>query len=150
MLKSNKGITLTSLVVYVIVLMIVIGLMSGFSRYFYKNVNQITVIEISDEQYTRFIAYLTKDINRDDITFTKTNTENEESYIILKFKGDVEHQYLYLNKTIYYVDKNKNKKIVLCGNVSSCDFQYNDTSKILTINIKIENKEYSKTLKVNI
>lgn len=34
MLKSNKGITMTSLVIYVIVLMIVIALMSNFSRLF--------------------------------------------------------------------------------------------------------------------
>ena len=62
MLKNNKGITLTSLTIYVIVLMIVIALMSGFVGYFNKNINNITASEESDEQFTLFLEYITKDI----------------------------------------------------------------------------------------
>lgn len=150
MLKSNKGITLISLVVYIIVLMIVIALMSGMSRYFYKNVNQITVIETGDEQFTRLLAYLTKDINQNSMTFVKTETDDDIDYMIFKFENDIEHQYIYQNQTIYYIDKNKDKKILLCNNVSSCIMTYNDTSKTIEISININNKAYSKTLKVNI
>ena len=151
MLKSNKGITMTSLVVYVIVLTIVIALLSGFSGYFYKNVNLITIKEASDEQFTRFIAYLTKDLNQDDIFFIKTGTDNEESnnYIILKFYGNLEHQYLFKNDTLYYIDKIKNKKITLCNNVNLCNFEYDDTNKVLTTNLNINKKNYTKTFIVN-
>ena len=99
MLKSCKGITLTSLVIYVIVLMVVIALMSGFSGYFNKNINQIT---------------------------------------------------LYKKDSIYYINEAKNKKIRICNNVNSCDFEYDNTNKILTVNIVINNEEYSKSLNVNI
>ena len=95
MLKSCKGITLTSLVIYVIVLMVVIALMSGFSGYFNKNINQITIKEESNEQFTRFLAYLTKDINNENINFAKTGQENDIEYIIIKFEENEEHQYLY-------------------------------------------------------
>jgi len=148
MLKSNKGVTLLSLVVYVIVLMIVIALLSNFSGYFFKNVNLIAIKEASDEQYTRFLAYVAKDVNQNDINFVKTSSNNEECYIIFKFENNKEHQYLYKNKTIYYLDKNKVKKIALCDNVDSCDFNYNDSIKVLTLNVNINNKEYSKNFNV--
>ena len=147
MLKSNHGLTLTSLVIYVIVLMIVIALLSSFFGYFYQNVNQITIKEESDERFTRFLAYLTKDINQESINFIKTGEDNDVKYIILKFTENEEHQYLYKNNKIYYIDESKNKKINLCNNVNSCDFLYDNTS--LTMNINMNNKEYSKTIKVN-
>ena len=151
MLKSNKGITMTSLVVYVIVLTIVIALLSGFSGYFYKNVNLITIKEASDEQFTRFIAYLTKDLNQNNAFFIRTGTDNGESnnYLILKIDGNIEHQYLFENETLYYIDKIKNKKITLCNNVNLCNFEYDDTNKVLTTNLNINKKNYTKTFIVN-
>ena len=150
MLKSCKGITLTSLVIYVIVLMIVIALMSGFSGYFNKNINQITIKEENNEQFTRFLAYLTKDINNENINFAKTGQENDIEYIIIKFEENEEHQYLYKKDSIYYINEAKNKKVRICNNVNSCDFEYDNTNKILTVNIVINNEEYSKSLNVNI
>lgn len=150
MLKSCKGITLTSLVIYVIVLMVVIALMSGFSGYFNKNINQITIKEENNEQFTRFLAYLTKDINNENIKFAKTGQENDIEYIIIKFEENEEHQYLYKKDSIYYINEAKNKKIRICNNVNSCDFEYDNTNKILTVNIVINNEEYSKSLNVNI
>lgn len=149
MLKSNKGVTLLSLIIYVIVLMIVIALLSNFSGYFYKNVNLITIKEASDEQYTKFLAYIAKDVNQNDINLVKTGLNNDECYIIFKFENNKEHQYLYKNKTIYYLDKNKVKKIALCNKVNFCVFNYNDSVKTLTLNLNIENKEYSKIFNVN-
>ncbi len=150
MLKSCKGITLTSLVIYVIVLMVVIALMSGFSGYFNKNINQITIKEENNEQFTRFLAYLTKDINNENIKFAKTGQENDIEYIIIKFEENEEHQYLYKKDSIYYINEAKNKKIRICNNVNSCDFEYDNTNKILTVNIIINNEEYTKSLNVNI
>lgn len=150
MLKSCKGITLTSLVIYVIVLMVVIALMSVFSGYFNKNINQITIKEENNEQFTRFLAYLTKDINNENIKFAKTGQENDIEYIIIKFEENEEHQYLYKKDSIYYINEAKNKKIRICNNVNSCDFEYDNTNKILTVNIIINNEEYTKSLNVNI
>ena len=147
MLKSNKGITMTSLVIYVIVLMIVITLFSTFSGYFYKNVKDITLVENSDEYYTNFIAYLTKDLNSDNIYFIK-NGESKE-YLIIKFKGAAEniqeHQYIYSGETIYYLDINNGKKIHLCDTVTSCSFEYHQNQNALNVNLTIQNKQYTKT-----
>ena len=148
MLNSNKGITLASLVIYIIVLMIVVALMSNFSGYFYKNLNIITIKEESDEQFTRLLAYLTKDLNQENIRLVKCGQDDDIKYIIIKLEENVEHQYLYNNNTIYYVDKDKEKKICLCDSVNSCEFIYKNT--YLTLNIKIDDKYYLKTISVNI
>ncbi len=148
MLNSNKGITLASLVIYIIVLMIVVAIMSNFSGYFYKNLNIITIKEESDEQFTRLLAYLTKDLNQENIRLVKCGQDDDIKYIIIKLEENVEHQYLYKNNTIYYVDKDKEKKICLCDSVNSCEFIYKNT--YLTLNIKINDKYYLKTISVNI
>ena len=62
-MNSNKGITLISLIVYIIVLLIVIGMISTFTKYFYKNADEIVISNNSSENYSRFITYLTDDVN---------------------------------------------------------------------------------------
>ena len=61
-MKSNRGVTLTSLVIYIIGLVIVITLMSNFSGYFYKNLSEVTIKQNADEQYSKFLSYITKDL----------------------------------------------------------------------------------------
>ena len=104
-MKSNRGVTLTSLIIYIIVLILVIGIMNNFLNYFNKNVNEITIKESSNEQYARFMSYFTKDINSEDLVFIKTGDEESKEYIIFKLKGNLEHQYIYANNCIYYINK---------------------------------------------
>jgi len=150
MLKSNKGITMTSLVIYVIVLMIVIALMSNFSGVFYKNTNDITIKENTDEQFTRFLAYLTKDINSEEVIFVKTGTREQDQakYLILKFKDGKEHQYISINNNIYYISIDANKKLILCNN-STGVFTYDNTTKTLATTLNINKNDYTKSFKFN-
>ncbi len=62
-MKSNKGITMISLIIYVIVLSVVIGTTSMLIKYFYNNTQETVVSKKTANQYSRFIAYLTDDIN---------------------------------------------------------------------------------------
>ena len=151
MIKSDKGITLTSLVIYVIVLMIVIGLMSGFMGYFYKNTNKITIKENYEEQYTRFLAYLIKDTNSDQLNFIKIiKTDSEDNYLILRFKDGSQHQYIYKYESIYYtnVSETTPKKILLCNKVTNLTMDY--SANILQINMTINDRNYEKLLNINI
>ena len=118
MLKTNQGVTLTSLVIYVIVLMIVISIMSVFSGYFLKNTKEVTINEVSKEQYTKFLSYITKDINSGELRFIKSGTISEnEPYLIFKFENEKEHQYILKNENIYFLDINETipKKILQIG-----------------------------------
>ena len=151
-MKSNKGITLTSLVIYIIGLVLIITLISVFTGYFYKNLEEITVKQNADEQYSSFLSYITKDANSDYLTYVKSASD-ENDYIIFKFKDGIEHQYIYQNETIYYinVENGNDKKIVLCENVgiyAGKIFNYSDGK--IDININIDDNNFSTTLNVKI
>lgn len=148
MIKSDKGITLTSLVIYVIVLMIVIGLMSNFLGYIYKNTNKITIKENYEEQYTRFLSYLISDTNSDQLYFVKTDSENK--YLILKYKDGSQHQYIYSNESIYYINVSDTapKKILLCNKVTNLTMNY--STNILQINLTINGRNYEKNINISI
>ena len=62
-MNSNKGITIISLLIYIIVLTIVIGTISFLMRYFYKNANETLISSNSSDQYSKFIKYITDDVN---------------------------------------------------------------------------------------
>ena len=38
-MKEERGITLTSIIIYIVALLIVIGIVSSISSYFYRNIN---------------------------------------------------------------------------------------------------------------
>lgn len=62
-MKSTKGMTIISLVVYIIVLSVVIGTISLMVNYFYKNTGESVILSNSSEAYSRFITYISEDIN---------------------------------------------------------------------------------------
>ena len=62
-MKSNKGMTIISLIVYIIVLSVVIGSISLFIKYFYNNTEEKIITKKTANQYSRFVAYITDDIN---------------------------------------------------------------------------------------
>ena len=62
-MKSNKGITLISLIIYILILSIVIGSSSILIKYFYANTEETVISKKSTNEYSRFVAYLTDDIN---------------------------------------------------------------------------------------
>lgn len=142
-MKSNRGVTISSLVIYVIGLVIIIGLMSTFTGYFYKNLNEVTLKQNAQEQHSKFLAYLTKDVNTSNCTLIQSGV-NGEDCIIFKLTDGTEHQYIYKNETIYYLEINQNneKKIVLCNDVSSLStnvFSYLNGKIDVNFNINGEN-----------
>ena len=62
-MKNNKGMTVISLIVYVIVLSILIGVVSTIMRYFYINTDETIVKNNTADKYSRVIAYITNDLN---------------------------------------------------------------------------------------
>ena len=151
-MKSNKGVTFTSLIIYVIGLIIVTGIIGSFSVYFFSNVNTMIIKNTSEEQYSKVLSYITKDINSKNITDVTANV-NENDCLIIKFADEIEHQYINKDGCIYYInnDENNKVKIVLCNNVTNeADkvFQYQDGK--ITINLEINKKRFSSFFNINV
>lgn len=62
-MKSSKGITIISLIIYIIILTFIIGTTSMLIKYFYNNTQETVISKKTADQYSRFIAYLTDDVN---------------------------------------------------------------------------------------
>lgn len=62
-MNTNKGITLISLIIYILILSIVIGTSSILIKYFYKNTEETIVSKKTSNQYSRLVTYITDDIN---------------------------------------------------------------------------------------
>ena len=76
-MKNNKGITLTSLIIYIIGMLIVIATIATLTSFFYKNVNINEIEKVSTEQFTEFSNIFSKEINKanNKIIDWKNNTE---------------------------------------------------------------------------
>ncbi len=162
-MKSNKGITIISLLVYIIVLSIVIGTISILMKYFYRNEKESAIAENSSGQYSRLISYITDDVNSEkitnvDIVNSNSNTEPEEDPelnssetsgedINLTFNDSTVHEYKFSENKIYNIVKNINgttvKKIEICSDVTNALFKYDSEAKKITLYIKINNKVYT-------
>lgn len=153
-MRSNRAITLTSLIIYIIGVIIFVAILSNMVGYFNKNINTIVIDENSKEQYSNFLSYISKDTNSEDLVIVKSSDENsEDDYVIFKFEDGTEHQYICANDNIYYIniEENNNKKILLCEDVLvelDKAFDYYDGSLYIDFDIGKEN--FSTTLNVNI
>lgn len=151
-MKSNTGVTLTSLVIYVVGLVIIVGLMSTFNGYFNKNLNEVVIKQNSQEQYSKFLSYLTKDVNSENLIYVKSGV-NSQDCIIFKFNNGEEHQYIYQNDSIYYlnIDSQNEKKITLCRNVSLLSTKaFSYLNGKIDVNFNINDENFSSSLNVNI
>lgn len=152
-MRSNKGITLTSLLIYVIGIMVIITIVATFTGYFTQNIHEVTIENIAEEQHSRFITYITKDINSEDITYVKTPNSNK-NYVILYFKDGIEHQYVYSDGNMYFINIENDtvtKKITLCSGITSYSddiFQYDNN--VLSYRFNINSEEFSESYNINI
>lgn len=132
-MKNNRGITLTSLIIYVIGMVIVVSLIATLTTFFYKNVN-VDNISKDTTQYTKFSNLFLDEINKKDNDIVECKTTEEDgqkiSYIIF-FDGN-QYTYKAENKSIY-----KNK-IKICKDVEECEFSYIyiDSTYQIKINFK--------------
>ena len=143
-MKSNKGITLTSLVIYVIAMVIVVTTVSTITSYFYKNIDNVNTGTDSSMTYTEFNMYFTKEIN------TKENypvlVSDGADYIVFSKTGN---QYTFKNSSIY------RNQVKICDNIENCTFKMSKTDEaqekndLVKVYIKTTgNLEYTNTYKI--
>ena len=132
-MKNNKGITLTSLIIYVIGMTIMVGTIATLTSFFYKNIN-IGSINNDTTQYTKFSSIFSEEINRKDNSVVKCKElgNDETSYII--FSSGNQYTFNKNSKSIY-----KNN-IKICEDIEKCGFSYTfvDSKYKITVSFKSE------------
>jgi len=131
-MKSEKGITVTSIMIYIIALTVVVILIGRLTTYFYKNVHEVSISTGADAEYTKFNSYFTDEINLEGNTIDLCQKD------IIAFSKN-ETQYRFQNGSIY------RNKVKIAKNVETCEFFYDEETKDIYVNMKIRGKYYSST-----
>ena len=142
-MKSERGITLTILIIYIVVFSIVIALLASLSNYIFSNLKYVNEHSVDVSEFNKFNAYFIKNVKTNEDAEVKSNEDNVQ---IVFADGDI-YQYVKADKSIY---KNKQK---IAKNIKAFTAEKNtneeNNKKYLTINIQIgeaEQKNYSKNI----
>lgn len=134
-LKSEKGITLLSLIVYLMVLMIVVGLLSTMSKFFYGNMNIVQDTARYSSEFDKFNSSIISDVK----SHKHVKVDNNKGTII--FEDGTTYKYNKEDNGIYR-GQNKVASHVTGFTVNSRTIVINNVEKeILTINIIIGTSE---------
>ena len=112
-MKKENGITLMSLVIYVIVMIIVLIVMGTIITNFYGN-TESTYANVKDAiEFNKFNVYFLKEVKLKDNSVDTINLENDTPYILFT-SGNA---FLFNNNKIYY------NNIEVCDNVKNINFE---------------------------
>lgn len=141
-MQGEKGITLISITIYVIVMLIVISVITVLTSYFYTNVDINSVSEDLNQQYTKFNSYFTEEVNKKGNKLLKigqieSDTGNQ-NYII--FSSGNQYTYVPQNQGIY------RNQVKIAQNITGCTFSSKkEVNGKTTITVTITGKNFEKT-----
>ena len=146
-MKNEKGISLISLVIYLIAMVIVIALIISLSGYFYNNINIQNQTQDMYLQFSRFNSYFTEDVNKKnngikeigylDASGNEADSGNFKQHYILFNSGN---QYTFIKQkeedgnvvygAIYY------NAIKIASNITNCIFTLGSDPSNVTVTIQ--------------
>lgn len=130
-MKSEKGITLISLTISIIVMMIAVAIVSMISVYFYKNTDVLANNINPLTEYNNFNTFFAEEVNHPNLKVLEWG----EDYIV--FDNGVQYSYIPENKGIY------KDKVKICKDVEKCVFEVKikNGKNVVVVNMKIGTTE---------
>lgn len=133
-MKSNSGITTTSMIVYVIAIIIVIGTIATITSFFYTNVTQLEDNSDYLSEITKFHMYFLEE------TTKRGNSINLVTNSSISFSDG--NTFSFQDNAIYY------NHTRICEMISNLEFSVEsvENKKLIDVLITIgEGQEYTKT-----
>lgn len=138
-MKSQKGITLISLTIYVFAMIVVVGIIAVVSGTFMKSLQDANFYNDPIAEYTAFNSYFTEEVNKKGVQVT----DCQDDYIV--FDNSVQYSFISENRGIY------RNQVKICWDIDSCKFSQTEENgkKIITVEFKAggQNKTTTYTLK---
>lgn len=131
-MKNQKGITLTSLVIYVGVMIIILGVVSTIITQFYKNTTLMQANTDEIIEFNKFNTYFLKEVKLKGNALD-TIDETNNSYILFKSGNS----FLFDNNKLYF------NNIEICDNVEGATFT-KKKEDVISVNVTFE--KFSKTM----
>ncbi len=129
-MKSNKGVTLTSLIIYVIGMTIMVSIIATLTSFFYKNID-IGDINSNTTQYTKFTSILSEEVNKKNNSVIDCQSLTAGvSYIV--FSSGNQYTFNQGSKSVY------RNNVKICDNIDTCDFSYTYIDSKYKIKVSFE------------
>lgn len=123
MVKKEKGITLVSLIMYIVAMTLIVVVIATISRSFYKNISQFGNSDSIELKVEKFNTFFLKQINTASTTVSSCNTTK------IVFSDGTNYEYK--NNAIYYGTSDKSLK--LCDGVTDLKFEYRSADSTITV-----------------
>ena len=136
-MKTQRGVTLTSLIIYIIGMVMIISIVSVLTTYFYKNVRSA----ISDidpiTEHTKFNSYFTNEVNKEKIKILECSNNGGQNYIV--FDNGTQYTFVEANKGIYI------NNVKICKQVTECTFTQSieNGNDVVIVVMKISGEYYT-------
>ena len=130
-MKSQKGVTLIALVIYVIVLTIVVSILAMISSFFFSNVNFVKDKANYAPEFNKFNMFFIQDVkNNKNVTVSGNN---------IKFEDGTEYIFKIKQKAIYRNGKAIAKNVQAAVFTTTTETIRNTTKNIVNVSIAIGN-----------
>ena len=141
-MKSEKGVSLITLIIYLIAMSTVVAIVARASNSFYKNVINREKDLSTNSEFVKFTSFFTKEINTNDNSIKSIGEEETEAGEIMKYIifEKTKNQYGFINNEIYL---NQTK---ICSNIDDCDFEVE--GGIVTVTLKINDTIFKNKYKI--
>lgn len=140
-MRNQKGITMASLGIYIVVCMIVVAMLATITANYRNAIKDMDDDSEYATEYSKFNLYFLEETKN--TTNKKPEITNEENnYNSIKFQTGNEFKYD-IQKKILYLNKNTGEKIKLIKKVESCTFKLDSENgkNVITVNIEIAKTE---------
>lgn len=142
-MQSEKGITLISVTIYIIVMLIIIAVISVLTSYFYTNVEINSTKDTLNQQYVKFNSFLAEEVNKKgnkilEIGETENNSDSGNQKYILFSSGN-QYTYVPQNQSIYI------NKVKIAENITDCIFEKGEQNAKTTIKVIIKSENFEKS-----
>lgn len=146
-MKKENGITLASLVLYVIIFSFTLGLLATLSSFVYGNMDYINSDSVSSEEFNKFNINFLKDVKENNDA--KVSTLNDSVTVTFEANEKIVYTYKSSDKAIYR-NKVKIASNILKFTASIKTDVAHKNKKVITINIdtgrNVENPNFSKEI----
>lgn len=131
-IKSQKGVTLVSVIIYIIGMVIMATVIGTITIYFYNNLTKTSDVSKASIEYSKFNTFFLNDVKEQNNRLVRVDDNK-----LIQFSNGA--SYLYENNTVYRGD------VRICGNVSDFTIAPNtqDEKQVIEILMEIEGRVYT-------
>ena len=131
-MKSERGITLTALILYVVVAMATVTAIAGLSSFFVSNMNEVKAQEKYAPEFNKFSMFFIGDVKNNKTAEVTTNQ--------VTFEDGTVYQYRESEKAVYRNDTKITEKVDSFSFVSSTEQISSTIKQIINVKMSIGGK----------